>query len=172
MFNPRYQITGRIAQLLVQMGLLRKEITDLPLTPSVLASLRETAKIDSIHYSTKIEGNRLTTQEVEKVVYHQGQIEGKERDEKEVLGYYAALELMSDLVRNKVVITESKIAQLHGIVMGGGKKNCKPTPYRDGQNVIKDSGTGKIVYLPPEAHDVTTLMDDLVVWISDNTSLL
>ena len=95
MFTPRYLITSRIAQLLMRMELLRKEIIDLPLTPSVLASLRETAKINSIHYSTKIEGNRLTTQEVEKVLYFQERIEGKERDEKEVLGYYASLEFMS-----------------------------------------------------------------------------
>ena len=41
----------------------------------------------------------------------------------------------------------------------------KPTPYRDGQNVIKDSGTGTIVYMPPEAKDVGGLMRNLVSWI-------
>ena len=53
MFTPRYLITSRIAQLLMRMELLRKEIIDLPLTPSVLVSLRETARINSIHYSKK-----------------------------------------------------------------------------------------------------------------------
>ena len=43
----------------------------------------------------------------------------------------------------------------------------KPTHYRDGQNVIRDSGSGDIVYLPPEAKDVPGLMRDLIVWIND-----
>jgi hypothetical protein len=37
-------------------------------------------------------------------------------------------------------------------------------PYRDGQNVIKDSGTGTITYAP-EAKDVQGLMRNLVSWI-------
>lgn len=165
MFLPRYLITSRLVKLLMRIEFLRKEIIDLPLTVSVLASLRETAKIDSIHYSTKIEGNRLTTQEVERVLYLQERIEGKERDEKEVLGYYASLEFMIRLVKEKVPLSESSMQKLHALIMGGGKKNCKPMPYRDGQNVIKDCSTRKIVYLPPEAHDVPALMHDLVDWI-------
>jgi hypothetical protein len=35
--------------------------------------------------------------------------------------------------------------------MSDGRTRIKPTPYRDGQNIIKDSGTGTIVYMPPEA---------------------
>lgn len=56
--------------------------------------------------------------------------------------------------------------------MAGGKKKVKPTPYRDGQNVIRDSATGKIVYLPPESKDVPLLMSDLVSWISKNHTIL
>ena len=42
----------------------------------------------------------------------------------------------------------------------------KTLPYRDGQNVIRDSLTGGIIYLPPEAHDVPILMQELTVWIN------
>lgn len=55
--------------------------------------------------------------------------------------------------------------------MGSGKTRVKPTPYRDGQNVIKDSGSRKIVYLPPEAADVPALMTDLVDWITAKNDL-
>jgi Fic family protein len=51
-------------------------------------------------------------------------------------------------------------------VMGGGRTRCKPTPYRDGQNVIRDSGSGAIVYMPPEAADVPILMQEMVAWIN------
>jgi len=45
-----------------------------------------------------------------------------------------------------------------------GAPGARPTPYRDGQNVIQD-GAGRIVYLPPEAKDVPAMMKGLVGWI-------
>jgi Fic family protein len=42
----------------------------------------------------------------------------------------------------------------------------KLMPYRDGQNVIRDSITGCIIYLPPEAPDVPGLMHEMVAWIN------
>ncbi len=44
----------------------------------------------------------------------------------------------------------------------------KPSPYRDGQNVIRNSMDGKIVYMPPEALDVQSLMEDLTGWINQS----
>jgi hypothetical protein len=38
----------------------RQAVQDLPITPAVLATLGETARLYSTHYSTMIEGNRLT----------------------------------------------------------------------------------------------------------------
>jgi Fic family protein len=55
--------------------------------------------------------------------------------------------------------------------MSDGRTRIKPTPYRDGQNVIKDSGTGTIVYMPPEAKDVASLMRNLVAWIKESEEL-
>ncbi len=49
--------------------------------------------------------------------------------------------------------------------MAGGRTKVKPTPYRDGQNVIRDSLSRDIVYMPPEAKDVPSLMKDMAAWI-------
>ena len=35
--------------------------------------------------------------------------------------------------------------------MAEGRIRVKPTSYRDGQNVIRDSQSRRIVYMPPEA---------------------
>ena len=48
--------------------------------------------------------------------------------------------------------------------MAEGRRNAKPTPYRDGQNVIRDSRSRAIVYMPPEAKDVGGLMKELLEW--------
>ena len=58
-------------------------------------------------------------------------------------------------------ITEKVIKTLHALVMSNGHSRVKPTPYREGQNVIKESGTDIIVYMPPESKDVPGLMRNL-----------
>jgi len=45
-------------------------------------------------------------------------------------------------------------------------KKCS-SAYRDSQNVIKDSASGSIVYLQPEAKEVSALMLDLINWINE-----
>ena len=121
---------------------------DLPIDVTVLASLRETARLVSTHYSTKIEGNRLTQAQVREVVAG-ARFPGKERDELEVRHHYRALEEMERLAAEGKPLTEMQLRRLHGLVMTG---QSKPTPYRDGQNVIRNSLSREIVYkLPPGA---------------------
>src|SRR5881275_407601 len=45
------------------------------------------------------------------------------------------------------------------------RNQARPSRYRDGQNTIRDSATGTLVYLPPEAKDAPTLMAGLVACI-------
>ena len=143
----------------------RQAVADLPMTPKLQARLRETARLLSTHYSTQIEGNRLTLDEATRVIHKEEHFPGRKRDEQEVLGYYRALDELEKLAAKKTKITEKTIQTLHALVMGGKRSRVKPTPYRDGQNVIRDSRTGAMVYLPPEAKDVPKLMSDLITWL-------
>ncbi len=165
-FSPHYSITSKIAQCLVRIEAAKEKVAHMPLTPTVLASLRETARLYTTHYSTMIEGNKLDPNQIEEVLKHEGHFPGRERDEREVKGYYAALEVVEQWAAKKITITESHIQKLHALVMSSGRSSDKKTSYRDGQNVIRNGRTGQIVYLPPEAKDVPTLMKSLVQWIN------
>jgi Fic family protein len=165
-FNPKFTITPKIASCLMRIEAVKQAVLDLPITPSVLATLRETARLFSTHYSTAIEGNRLTQEQVSKVIEDKQHFPGRERDEKEVLGYYAALEKLEQLTAAQGAVTERHIQTLHALVMAEGRKQIKPTPYRDGQNVIRDSRSRGIVYMPPEAKDVAKLMQEMVAWVA------
>ena len=68
------------------MEAARQAVEDLPSTPSVIASLRETARLYSTHYSTMIEGNRLTQEQVSKVIERRQHAAGRAREEKEGSG--------------------------------------------------------------------------------------
>lgn len=164
-FAPQFTITPAIASALMRIEGAKQSVGHLPITPSVLATLRETARLYSTHYSTMIEGNRLTQEQVTHVVEKREHFPGRERDEKEVLGYYAALEKVEQLAAAGGSVSEAQLQQLHALVMSGGRTRVKATPYRDGQNIIRDGRTRRIVYLPPEATDVPKLMRELMTWL-------
>ena len=168
MFKPVFSITSQITNLLIRIELIKKEIQNLPITPTVLTSLRESTRLQTIHYSTFIEGNRLTLDQVEDLIKIGSTFPGRKRDEEEILGYYAALETIKSFSSVHKELSEKDIQYLHALVMGKGKEKVKPTPYRDGQNVIYDSNSKKIVYLPPEAHDIKKLMKELVLWLNQS----
>jgi Fic family protein len=169
-FKPEFTITPRIACALMRIESVKEGVGHLPITPSVLATLRETARLYSTHYSTMIEGNRLTQEQVIQVVGKREHFPGKERDEREVLGYYAALESVEQLAIGNKPVTERQIKHLHALVIVGGARKAKPTPYRDGQNVIRDGRSKRIIYLPPEAKNVPPLMKELAAWISSSAA--
>lgn len=159
-FTPKYTITPQILHALTSIEIARHDIIDLPITASMVASLRESAKLASTHHSTAIEGNRLSPAEVAEVIKGSGHFPHRKKDEQEVQHYYKALELMESLAQQQGPITENDIKSLHGLSFKG---HLKPTPYRDGQNIIRN---GKlVVYIPPKSADVSSLMADLVQWI-------
>jgi hypothetical protein len=111
------------------------------------------------HFSTQIEDNKLSPSQVKDVLAGGGRFPGRERDEAEV---HEALKFAVAERARKGLLTERTVQTIHGLVLTGKKK---ATPYRDGQNVIRDGRTGAMVSLPPEAKDVPRLMKELVVWI-------
>ena len=161
-FVPAFTITPAVARALMRIEAARQAIITLPITPRVLARLRETARLFSTHYSTMIEGNRLTQVVLAQVIGADQHFPGRERDQDEVKGYYAALDEVERLAAIGERVTEAAVRRLHALVMGGGRRRVKPTPYRDGQNVIRDSRSNAIVYLPPEAQDIPRLMAELI----------
>jgi len=168
MFKPKFTITPKITTLLMELKGLQEKISHLPITPKLLASLKESALLSSIHYSTMIEGNRLTQEEIAQTLEQKTKLIGRERDQKEVLGYYEAMYYVENCVRQNINISEPHIKKIHALVMSAGNKTVQTTPYRVVQNVIRESSAGAIVYLPPEAKDVPKLMKDMVTWITKN----
>jgi Fic family protein len=164
-FEPNYRITPRTATHLMRIEAARQAVADLPITSSVLAGLRETARLFSTHYSTMIEGNRLAREEVSSLIEQGRHFPGRERDEAEVLGYYAAIERLERFAAQGGDVMDLQVRTLHALVMAGRKAVKKPTPYRGGQNVIRDAGSRRIVYMPPEASDVPRLMEELLDWL-------
>src|SRR5260221_8158107 len=138
-FNPTFTITPIMANGLMRIEAVKQAIQTLPITPRVLANLRETARLFSTHYSTMIEGNRLTQEQVAQVIEADQRFPGRERDQDEVKGYYAALDEAERLAKRREKVSEATVQKLHALVMGGGKTRVKSTHYRAEQNVIREA---------------------------------
>ncbi len=164
MWRPRYSLSPAVVRCLLDVEAARAVVDHTPMPPGAAEELRRQARLRSTHYSTRIEGNRLTLAEAEAVI--QGgrvRFHGRERDVHEVKSYWHGLLRVEEWAAKGAPLTEDLIRRLHGLVERGPR--AKPTPYRDGQNVIRDSETGALVYLPPEARDVPGLMAALVDWV-------
>jgi len=170
-FKPSYTISSKIMSHLMRIEAAKEKALHLPMTPMILNSLRETARLYTTHYSTMIEGNQLEPDQVQEVLKHKGHFPGREREEYEVKGYYTALTQVEKWAAKKIKITEKHIQTLHALVMANGRVNVQLSKYRDGQNVIRDGRTNAIIYMPPEAKDVHELMTALVDWINLNKDL-
>lgn len=166
MFMPRYRITESLLRDLTAIEVIKKDFQSLEVSSAHIASLRKTAKIASTHYSTCIEGNSLAFGDVERAVAGAKRLAAT-REEREVRAYYDALTEVEGLVEGGREIDGKTIQRLHALVEG----RKKPTPWRNGQNAVRDGLTGGIVYLPPEAEDVPALMEDLVSWIRGSSDL-
>lgn len=169
-FNPKFSITNEMAKALMEIGALKENIKCLPINITSIKTLRESAKLQSIHYSTYIEGNSLNQNEVKDIILNNKKIFGKQKDENEIKGYYLALEYVENNIKKP--ITEVLIKNIHALVEGCGRSRVKPSEYRDGQNVIRDSSNGRIVYMPPEAKDVPILMKEFVEYINKNLDII
>ncbi len=144
----------------------RQSFSSLPVTTQLINSLRESARLTQTHYSTQIEGNRLTREQVKEVAKG-GTFPNRNRDETEVKNYFIALDYVDALIQQQATeLTVEMIQTIHGCVMNG---KAKPTEYRDGQNVIRESGSGNIIYMPPEKQDVPSLMAEMVNWVNAQT---
>ena len=170
-FEPNYTISPKVMSDLMRIEAAKEKVLHLPMTPTILNSLRETARLYTTHYSTMIEGNQLDPNQVNEVLKHEGHFPGREREEYEVKGYYTALTQVEKWAAKNIKIDEKNIQILHALVMSNGRITVHPSEYRDGQNVIRDSRSKGIIYMPPEAKDVKSLMMALVYWINNSKDL-
>ncbi|MCK4261329.1 MAG: Fic family protein [Halanaerobiales bacterium] len=163
-FQPKYTITPKMAKNLMKIQEANTLVKQLPLPGYILKELQYQTRIDTIILSTKIEGNFLDEKRKRDAIKKASD----NLEEQEVHNLSKALEYLEDCERRKLPITEELIKKLHAIiqVIQSGRRP-KLSEYRTFQNKIGVKGErSSIVYLPPEAKDVPSLMEDLVAWVN------
>ena len=135
-----------------------------------LRELRKIATIMSSGSSTRIEGAKLTDQEVEKLLASVKITRFESRDQQEVAGYYDALEVVLGNY-GEIEISERYIHQLHGILL---KYSDKDQPhrgnYKNSSNKVVANypdGTKRVLFDPTPPHLTLVEMPQLIDWLNE-----
>jgi len=137
-----------------------------------LQALKKVSTIESIGSSNRIEGNRLSDWDVEKLLSRIDKKSFQSRDEEEVAGY---AELMDTIFDNysMIPLTENYILQLHRILLQHAGKDARHRgQYKKLPNsVAAYDPAGKeigIVFDTATPFDTPRLMEELIAWTRKN----
>lgn len=148
------------------------------LAPDQLISLRKVATIESIGSSTRIEGSRLSDQQIQVLLSNLQIQKFENRDEQEVAGY---AEVMNTVFENysDIPLTENYIRQLHKELLKYSDKDYHHRgEYKKHSNQVEAFDTdGKsigIIFVTATPFDTPYRMQHLVEWtnqVLENKSL-
>lgn len=151
-FKGAWQAVGRIA-------------------PERLSGLRHVATIESIGSSTRIEGAKLTDREVERLLSNLKIKDFETRDEQEVAGYAAAMEMVF-ASHEDIELTENHIMQLHrDLLQFSDKDERHRGSYKTLSNNVEafgpDGESLGVVFETATPFDTPRLMEELISWTRD-----
>lgn len=120
---------------------------------SSLKQLKSIATVRSVGASTRIEGSKMTDDEVAVLIEKLSISKLEERDQQEVIGYFEALDTIAENF-DSIGISESYIKNLHKILMQHGEKDAwHRGNYKQVSNAVEANlvdGTKQIVFRTTE----------------------
>jgi len=168
MYKPLYTITNNLLSNIAEIEAAKQIINNAPLVPAWERRFREEARERTIHFSTKIEGNKLDYKEARKVIKGNHIKTFRRRDIQEIINYREVIEYISSLKNQKV--TKKLLLEIHKKVM----KNILPLSelgkFRTCEEALLDSDTYEVVFEPVEAEYIESEIEELLYWISKRSN--
>ncbi len=122
------------------------------------------ASIDAVHFSTKIEGNTLSRDQVTEALGSR-KSKAPTRDLREVLNYAHARRSVREWAQRGKPLNDEWVLSHHALILRGIVKGKLLGHFREAQCVIKDSKSRATVYMAPEWREVAPLMKGLLAWV-------
>jgi Fic family protein len=144
------------------------------LAPEQLSSLRKVATIESIGSSTRIEGSKLTDQQVEILLSNLHIKKFETRDEQEVAGYATVMNLIFQNYED-IPFTENYIMQLHDALLQYSEKdNWHKGRYKKSPNHVEAFGPkGErlgVIFETSNPFETPFQMTELIDWAKETYS--
>lgn len=139
-----------------------------------LKQLKSIATVRSVGASTRIEGSKMSDEEVD-VLLQDLEIEKLEdRDSQEVAGYFELLDIISESYE-EIEISENSIKGLHNVLMKHSEKDqWHKGNYKQHSNSVEATlpdGTKQIVFkTTPPGYESEDAMRALITWYNEDVS--
>jgi len=140
-----------------------------------LKQLKNIATVRSVGASTRIEGSKMSNEEVKVLLNNLEITKIEERDAQEVVGYFEVLELISENY-NEIEITESNIKNLHNLLLKHSDKDqWHKGDYKQHSNAVEATlpdGTKQIIFQTTNAgFETEDAMRNLINWYNSDTEI-
>ena len=140
-----------------------------------LKQLKSIATVRSVGASTRIEGSKLTDEEVDVLLKNIDITKLEDRDSQEVVGYFEALDIISEAYHD-IQITEGDIKNLHNILVKYSTKDeWHKGNYKQHANAVEakyPDGTSQIIFQTTEPGiDTEAAMNKLIDWYNNEVSI-
>ncbi len=172
MFSPRFTLNFRMLNLLASIERLYGKIQGEKLIPSLSLRLAQENQILATHYSTSIEGNPLSPQDVTNVVL--GDQIPATKSEKEVKNYFTIITSLPNLAREHTPITVALTEKLHKILLQGIEKEDLGK-IRNGSVFVGHRTKLEIVvkHNPPfhTEPEIKNALNELFLWLKEEKEL-
>lgn len=140
-----------------------------------LKQLKSIATVQSVGASTRIEGSKLTNDEIQVLLFENLKIDKlEERDQQEVVGYFQALDTISASFAD-IRVSEGDVKNLHKILMKHSKKDeWHRGQYKQHPNSVDahypDGRTVTLFNTTKPGRDTEDSMHDLFEWYQNDKS--
>ncbi|HSX49105.1 MAG TPA: Fic family protein, partial [Candidatus Saccharimonadales bacterium] len=169
MYQPKFVISNKILKNISSAEASREVIENAPLVPSFEKQFQTDAMVRTIYHGTHIEGNDLTIIQTKKVLEGET-VYGRPRDIQEVINYRNVVNLLEEL-KKKEKYNVSELNLIHQSTTDKIIEPSKSGKLRSTQVVIKEEGTGKIIFAPPSFVEVPYLLDDFFTWLNSKEAI-
>lgn len=162
--NPTFEILGKIAKIDKFGGMW---YSGLRLSPQILGRLKKSVIITSTGASTRIEGAKMSDEEIARLLHGLKSKPPKGRDAEEVAGYADLLGRIFDNYKT-LKLTEGQILQFHKILLNfSSKDQIHKGKYKSKDNIvvaINEEGKQIVLFSPTPPYLVKKEMDDVIFW--------
>jgi Fic family protein len=166
MYAPKYTISNKILKNIGAIEASKEIIENAPLVPSFEKQFQSDAYIRTIHHGTHIEGNDLTLYQTRKIL-EGADVYARARDIQEVINYRNVMTLLDELAVKRGGYEANMLKDTHRLTVDRIVAPEKIGVFRTSEVLVKEEGTGRIIFQPPPHVEVPYLIEDFFSWLND-----
>jgi len=164
MYVPKFSISNGILRNIGQIEAAKEVIETAPLVPDFERDFQTDAVVRQVYHGTHIEGNTLSMDQTKQVLDGE-RIFARDRDVQEVINYRQVVKLLDELKEARAGYDLTALLDIHAAVVYNIVPREKAGKIRETQVVVKEEGSGRIIFSPPGPVELPYLLEDFINWL-------